>query len=169
MACSVGRLFRLVYAHAAGTVTAAVRHRSRALHQVSHGVCLATSESARYSVGGLRAKAGVLEPRGVGNETATEADFKKKRYSVRRYTDGLLELAIFGGVDALVPIVGPGRKWVQSTPRLFNRRRFLSLREPQLEASHLLSGARKAARRPPCHASALSSPSIPMRDLRGKL
>ncbi len=47
---------------------------------------------------------------------------------------GLLELAIFGGVDAYVPMVGQGRKWVQSA-RLVNRRRFLSLRGSQVEPS----------------------------------
>ena len=40
-------------------------------------------------------------------------------------------------------MVGQGRKWVQST-RLLNPRRFLSLRDPQPEASDL-SGVLKAA------------------------
>jgi hypothetical protein len=54
---------------------------------------------------------------------------------------GLLdsELASSGGGDAYVPMVGKGRKWAQST-RLFNLRRPLTLRDPQLEASDL-SGA----------------------------
>ena len=44
-------------------------------------------------------------------------------------------------------MVGQGRKWVQST-RLLNPRRFLSLRDPQLEASDL-SKALKVALLPP--------------------
>jgi len=44
-------------------------------------------------------------------------------------------------------MVGQGRKWVQST-RLLNRRRFLSLRDPQLEAS-IWERPPKAAHRPP--------------------
>ena len=54
-------------------------------------------------------------------------------------------------------MVGQGRKWVQST-RLFNPRRFLTLRDPQLEASDL-SGALKAALQPP-HTSTGAQPGI---------
>jgi hypothetical protein len=46
-----------------------------------------------------------------------------------------VELAIpAGSMPTKVPMVGQGRKWVQST-RLLTTRRFLSLWDPQLEAS----------------------------------
>jgi len=65
--------------------------------------------------------------------------------TVRVSLPGLLEVAIFGGVE--VPMVGQGRKWVEST-RLLNPRRFLSLRDPQLDAS-IWTRSPKASPRPP--------------------